>query len=104
MRQAGEMPSLSTANWEFLSSRAQINLSPDEIASFDQALRPIVLGNVKADLFNHNKLRDSGMPVKRFEAIHKGLGAKMANKNQAENLLVGLYYSLGSAPESPSHN
>ena len=32
------------------------------------------------------------MPVKKFEAIHKGLGAKTANK---ENLLAEVYYSLG---------
>jgi hypothetical protein len=35
------------------------------------------------------------MPVKKFEAIHKGLGAKTANKDQAENLLAEVYYSLG---------
>jgi hypothetical protein len=29
---------LSLANWDSLGSRAKINISPDEIASFDQAL------------------------------------------------------------------
>ena len=38
------------------------------------------------------------MPVKKFEAIHKGLGAKTANKDQAENLPaeVSLNGSLGA--------
>ena len=35
------------------------------------------------------------MLVKRFEAIHEELGAKTANKDQAENLLAEVYYSLG---------
>ena len=61
---------LSLASWEFLSSQAKINLSRDEIASFDQALR-LYNTNAEVDFFNHNKLRDSGMPVKQFEAIHK---------------------------------
>ena len=82
---------LSLANWEFLSSRAQINLPPEEIASFDQALR-LYNTNAEVDLYNHNRLRDSGLPVKRFEAIHKGLGAKTANEDEAENLLAEVYY------------
>ena len=109
MRQSGEAPemvqfrdaleelrndNLSIENWEFLSSRAQINLSPAEIASFEQALR-LYSTNAEVDLFNFNKLRDSGMPVKKFEAIHRGLGAKTANKDQADNLLAEVYYSLG---------
>jgi hypothetical protein len=53
---------LSLTSWEFLSSRTKINLSP-EIASFDQALR-LYSTNAKVDLFDHNRLRDSGMPVK----------------------------------------
>ena len=35
------------------------------------------------------------MPVKKFEAIHKGLGAKTANKDQAENLLAEVCTFLG---------
>jgi hypothetical protein len=62
---------LSLANWGFW---AQINLSREEIAS-----------DAEVALYNHNRLRDSGMPVKRFEAIHKRLETKTANKDQAEN-------------------
>ena len=34
--------------------------------------------------------------MKRFEATHKGLRAETANKDQAENPLAEVYYSLGS--------
>ncbi|KAN0068478.1 hypothetical protein V8E54_013202 [Elaphomyces granulatus] len=58
---------LSLTSWEFLSSRTKINLSP-EIASFDQALR-LYSTNAKVDLFDHNRLRDSGMPVKEAYSV-----------------------------------
>jgi hypothetical protein len=54
---------LSLANWEFLSPWAKINLSPDEIASFGQALR-LYRTNAEVDLFDHNRLGESDMPVK----------------------------------------
>jgi hypothetical protein len=57
---------LSLANWEFLSPWAKINLSPDEIASFGQALR-LYSTNAEEDLFDHNRLGDSGMPVKTMD-------------------------------------
>jgi hypothetical protein len=38
--------------------------------------------NAEIDLFDHNKLGDSGMTVKRLEAIHKGLGTKTADKDE----------------------
>jgi hypothetical protein len=40
--------------------------------------------NAEVDLFNHNKLRDSGMPVKKFEPLTRDRESK---QDQAENLL-----------------
>jgi len=35
---------------------------------------PLLSTDAEVDLFDHNGLGDSCMPVKRFEAIHKRLG------------------------------
>jgi hypothetical protein len=80
---------LNIENGEFLSSRVQFGPN--------QSLPGFASPIAEVELFNHNRLSDSGMPMERFEAIHKGLGAKTANKDQVENRLaeVCAYYSLG---------
>ncbi|KAN0068212.1 hypothetical protein V8E54_013782 [Elaphomyces granulatus] len=71
---------LNIENGEFLSSRVQFGPN--------QSLPGFASPIAEVELFNHNRLSDSGMPMERFEAIHKGLGAKTANKDQVENRLA----------------
>jgi hypothetical protein len=79
-----------------ISSQAKINLPQIRLPLLTKLCVSICNTNAEVDLFDHNRLGDSGMLVKRFEAILKGLGAKTADKDRGENLPAEVYYSLGS--------
>lgn len=86
---------LSVVNWEFLKERAACNLHPDEVASFDNALR-LYFTNREVNEYNHEKLKNCGQPIKKIVAEHSGIGAKTATREKADNLSGEIDLCLGA--------
>jgi hypothetical protein len=109
MRQAGEDIETSTfrivldelranevtkAGWLSLSKRVRNQLPPQEIATFDNAMR-LYFRNEEVRQYNHDKLRDTGAPVKKILARHTGRHATAADSDAADNLDAELLLAIG---------
>lgn len=82
-------------HWRLLATRVQGNLSAAEIATFDKALR--IYGKKKdVNTYNHEKIRDLGVPVKQTKAQHTGTGAAVAELERGGNLHKTLPLCLGA--------
>jgi ATP-dependent DNA helicase PIF1 len=82
-------------HWRLLATRVQGNLSAAEIATFDNALR--IYGKKKdVNAYNHEKMRDLGVPVKQIKAQHTGTGAAEADWEKGGNLHKTLPLCLGA--------
>jgi ATP-dependent DNA helicase PIF1 len=86
---------LSKESWELLCTRVENQLSPDEVASFDKALR---LYFTKEEVYERNIrcLTARNAPVKILAANNLGLGAEKASDDNAENLSNTIYICIGA--------
>jgi hypothetical protein len=76
---------ISSGTWNTLSSRVANELSPEEIATFDTAIR-IYFKKERAAEYNHRRLAELGSAILRILAKHEGSGAASATSDDAENL------------------
>jgi ATP-dependent exoDNAse (exonuclease V) alpha subunit len=86
---------VTQADWRVLTTRVQCNLTQADIATFDNALRVYGKKN-DVNAYNHNKMRDLGVPVKQIKALHTGIGAENANWDQGGNLHKTLPLCIGA--------
>ena len=86
---------LSKESWELLCTRVENQLSPDEVSSFDNALR---LYFTKIEVYERNIrcLTARNMPVKILTAINRGQGAEKASDDDAENLSNTIHLCIGA--------
>jgi ATP-dependent DNA helicase PIF1 len=86
---------LSQASWELLCTRTANQLSPDEVAGFDKALR-LYYTTAEVCETNYNCLAATNQPVKKLTAEHKGRGASAATEEEADNLSAEIYVCIGA--------
>jgi hypothetical protein len=84
---------LSETSWRLLCSRARNELSPDEVATFDSALR-LYFTNNEDEFYNHGKLKSLKTPVKKVVARHNGASASKATEEQADNLSAEIFLAV----------
>ena len=84
------MSKLSKESWELLCTRVANQLSPDEVASFNSALR-LYFTTKEVRRTNFDKLVAANKPVKKILACHTGWNAAKASKDEADNLCPDLY-------------
>src|ERR1700735_1944338 len=109
MRQAGEDLEASTfrtvldelranevtkAGWLSLSKRVRNQLPPQEIATFDNAMR-LYFKNEEVRQYNDDKLRETGSPVKKVLGRHTGRRPPAADSAAADNLDAELLLAIG---------
>lgn len=75
---------VTVADWRLLTSRVAA-LNPEEISTFDSALR-IYGTKARVAEFNHARLRDLHCPVLKVLASHEGIKAAEATSDEADNL------------------
>ena len=86
---------LSKESWELLCTRIANRLSPDEVATFDSALR-LYFTTEEVRQTNLDKLASTNKPVKKILARHKGRGAAKATEDEADNLCPDMYLCIGA--------
>jgi hypothetical protein len=86
---------ISSETWNTLSSRVANELSPEEVATFDTAIR-IYFTKERTAVYNHRRLAELGSPVLRISAKHEGSGAASATSDEAENLSDTLHVCKGA--------
>jgi hypothetical protein len=86
---------LSKESWELLCTRVENQVSPDEVSSFDNALR---LYFTKDEVYERNIrcLTVWNVPVKILTAVNRGQGAEKASEDDAENLSNTIYLCIGA--------
>jgi hypothetical protein len=77
-----------------LSKRVRNQLPPQEIATFDNAMR-LYFKNEEVRQYNDDKLRDTGAPVKKVLERHTGRHAAGADGDTADNLDAELLLAIG---------
>jgi len=85
----------TVAHWELLSSRLQMHLSPEEVKTFDSALR-IYPTNDRVEAYNTEHLERLDSPCIQVLASHTGTGAKDVPSRDAGNLQVSLPLMVGA--------
>jgi ATP-dependent exoDNAse (exonuclease V) alpha subunit len=86
---------LSQRSWELLCTRTANQLSPDEVAAFDSALR-LYFTTAEVKETNFRKLAAANRPVKKILAHHKGRNAAKATKDEADNLCPDIHVCIGA--------
>ena len=86
---------LSKESWELLCTRVANELSPDEVAAFDTALR-LYFTTAEVKETNFNKLSAANRPVKKIVAHHKGRNAAKATEDEADNLCPDIHVCIGA--------
>jgi ATP-dependent DNA helicase PIF1 len=86
---------LSKESWELFCTRVANQLSPDEVSTFDNALR---LYFTKEEVYNRNIhcLTGRNMPVKVLTAVNRGRDAERATEDEADNLPNKIYMCIGA--------
>jgi hypothetical protein len=84
---------LSETSWRLLCTRARNELSPDEVATFDSALR-LYFTNNEVEFYNHGKLKSLKTPVKKVVGRHRGASASKATEEQADNLSAEIFLAV----------
>jgi hypothetical protein len=86
---------LSKESWELLCTCVENQLFPDEVSSFDNALR---LYFTKDEVYERNIrcLTVRNVPVKILTAVNRGQGAEKASDDDAENLSNTIYLCIGA--------
>jgi hypothetical protein len=78
-----------------LNTRVQNQLTPDEVESFDDALR-LYFRREEVRIYNHRRLRDCKQPILKIRSTHTGRGAEGANDDEADGLDLELCICLGA--------
>jgi ATP-dependent DNA helicase PIF1 len=86
---------LSQSSWELLCTRVQNQLSPDEVASFQSALR-LYFTNDEVRERNYGQLAAENRPVKKILSKHTGRNASKASDEEADNLPTELLVCIGA--------
>jgi ATP-dependent DNA helicase PIF1 len=86
---------LSKESWELLCTRVANQLSPDEVAAFDTALR-LYFTTAEVKETNFSKLAAANRPVMRILAHHKGRNAAKATEDEADNLCPDIHVCIGA--------
>jgi ATP-dependent DNA helicase PIF1 len=86
---------LSQSSWELLCTRIQNQLVPDEVASFQSALR-LYFTNDEVRECNYGQLAAANQPVKRILSMHTGRNASKASVEEADNLPTELLVCIGA--------
>jgi ATP-dependent exoDNAse (exonuclease V) alpha subunit len=86
---------LSQSSWELLCTRVQNQLLPDEVASFQSALR-LYFTNDEARERNYRQLVAANQPVKKILSMHTGRNALKASVEEADNLPTKLLVCIGA--------
>jgi ATP-dependent DNA helicase PIF1 len=86
---------LTKESWELLCSRVRNELSPEEVASFDTALR-LYYTNAEVNETNFTHLSALNKPVKKVEAQNRGRDAGKAPEDEADNLAPSLHLCIGA--------
>jgi ATP-dependent DNA helicase PIF1 len=86
---------LSQSSWELLCTRVQNQLSPDEVASFQSALR-LYFTNDEVRERNYGQLAAENRPVKKILSKHAGRNASKASDEEADNLPTELLVCIGA--------
>src|SRR6202000_1816544 len=86
---------LSKESWELFCSRVANQLSPDEVATFDDALR-LYYTTEEVRATNAEKLSAMNMPIKVVKARHTGRNAVKATEDEAENLSPEFHVCIGA--------
>jgi ATP-dependent DNA helicase PIF1 len=89
------MSQLTVDGWKLLCTRVMNQLSPDEILTFDAALRLYFTTNEVRER-NYNSLAALNKPVKKIVARHTGRNAAKATEEEADNLPAELYVCIGA--------
>ncbi|KAK4182176.1 hypothetical protein QBC35DRAFT_468281, partial [Podospora australis] len=75
----------SAQSWELLTTRCAINLTPEEIATFDSALR-VYPTRTEVDEYNYDHMLRLESPILSVAATHDGKGAAAAKSDIAGRL------------------
>ena len=86
---------LSQSSWELLCTRVQNQLLPDEVDSFQSALR-LYYTNEEVRERNYSQLAAANQPVKKILAKHTGRNASKASDEEADNLPTELLVCIGA--------
>ena len=86
---------MSKESWELLCTRVANQLSPDEVAAFDPALR-LYFTTAEVRETNSNKLAAANRPIKKILAHHKGQNAAKATKDEVDNLCLDIHVCIGA--------
>jgi ATP-dependent DNA helicase PIF1 len=86
---------LSESSWELLCTRVQNQLLPDEVDSFQSALR-LYFTNDEVRERNYSQLAAADRPVKRILSMHTGRNARKASDEEADNLPTELLVCVGA--------
>jgi len=84
---------LSKESWELLCTRVANQLSLDEVAAFDTALR-LYFTTAEVKETNFSKLAAANRPVMRILAYHKGQNAAKATEDEADNLCPDIHVCI----------
>jgi ATP-dependent exoDNAse (exonuclease V) alpha subunit len=87
---------VSQQSWQLLNTRVQNQLTPDEVESFDDALR-LYFRREEVRIYNHRRLRDCKQPILKIRSRHTGRGAEGANDDEADGLDPELCICLGAS-------
>jgi len=86
---------LSRQSWELLCTRVANQLSPEQVATFDSALR-LYYTTEEVRQTNYDRLAAANKPVKKILARHKGRNATKATEDEAENLSSEIQVCIGA--------
>jgi ATP-dependent exoDNAse (exonuclease V) alpha subunit len=86
---------VSQQSWQLLNTRVQNQLTPDEVESFDDALR-LYFRREEVRIYNHRRLRDCKQPILKIRSTHTGRGTEGANDDEADGLDLELCICLGA--------
>ena len=86
---------LSEESWRLLYTRVANQLSPEEVTTFDSALR-LYYTTEEVHTTNSTMLAATNQPIKRIKACHKGRNAAKATEDKADNLSTEVSLCIGA--------
>jgi hypothetical protein len=86
---------LSQSSWELLYTRIQNQLLPDDVASFQSALR-LYFTNKEVREHNYGRLAAEGKPVKKIISLYTGRNVSKASTEDADNLPTELLVCISA--------
>ena len=86
---------LSRESWKLLCTRVLNQSSPEEVATFDTALR-LYFTTEEVRQTNYNRLAAAHKPVKKILARHTGRSAVKATEDEADNLSSEMQVCIGA--------